>query len=108
MSKRNAVSFIVETMEIPGKPGAIQFVNREGIVCGLNHCCPCGCGKWSFIRMNPDAWAPGTLPMWKCCDPGTDDGLYMTLTPSIGIKPQDAAGAYHWHGYLKNGVFEEC
>lgn len=104
---RNAQSFIVEEMETPGKPGAIQFVTRiyeddKGIV-GFNHACPCGCGKWSFIRLNPERWVPGTAPMWS----RTGDDLHMTLTPSIGIHPI-TNGAYHWHGYLRNGVFEEC
>lgn len=33
----------------------------------------------------------------------------MTLTPSIGIHHVEAGKAgYHWHGYLRAGVFEEC
>ncbi len=106
---KNAQSFIVTSIDGPSKPGAIQFVTRykgveaKGPVVGFNHACPCGCGKWSFIRLNPEHWEPGTTPMWT----RTGDDLHMTLSPSIGIKPQTAAG-YHWHGYLRNGVFEEC
>ena len=29
-----------------------------------------------------------------------------TLSPSIGMFR--GQNPYHWHGYLKNGVFEEC
>lgn len=102
---RNAVSFLVQRMDTPAKPGAIQIVRHpdNAIVVGFNHACPCGCGAWSFIRLNAEGWTPGTVPIWE----RTGDDLHMTLTPSIGIRPQDARGQYHWHGYLKNGVFEE-
>jgi hypothetical protein len=30
----------------------------------------------------------------------------VTCSPSIGIHPQ-TNGAYHWHGFLKDGVFKE-
>lgn len=105
--KRNATSFIVPEMEHPGKPGAIQFVRHpfHDLIVGFNHACPCGCGKWSFIRLNGKGWAAGTVPMWQWVG---GDELHMTITPSIGIKPQDAQGNYHWHGFLKAGVFEEC
>ena len=103
---RNAQTFLVDKIEHPGKAGAIVFVRSDkiGQQAGFSHACPCGCGKWSFIRLDPEAWAPGTIPFWT----RTGDDLHMTLLPSIGIKPQDAAGNYHWHGYLRNGVFEEC
>lgn len=92
-------------METPGKAGAIQFVKHpdSGVVVGFNHSCPCGCGKWSFIRLNPESWAPGEVPMWS----REGDDLHMTLQPSIGIYPL-TGGQYHWHGFLRNGVFEEC
>lgn len=102
---RNAQSFIVDNDDDLGKPGAIRFSKRfdsEAIV-GFTHACPCGCGKRSFIRLNPEHWAPGTSPMWS----RAGDDLHMTLTPSIGIHPL-VDGRYHWHGYLRGGVFEEC
>lgn len=103
---RNAQSFIVTSDENLGNPGAIRFARNDRTeIVGFTHACPCGCGKRSFIRLNPSAWAPESRsPMWERTGP--DEA--MTLTPSIGIKPQDASGAYHWHGYLRNGVFEEC
>jgi hypothetical protein len=108
--KRNAASFIVDVLEMPGKPGAIQFTlhpDSKEIV-GFSHCCPCGCGRWSFVRLNPEAWAPeDRTPMWT----RTGDDQHMTLKPSIGIHHQGAdqgKPGYHWHGYLTNGVFEEC
>lgn len=103
---RNAQSFLVDKMDHPDEPGAVQFVRypvTEEVV-GFNHACPCGCGTWSFIRLNPEKWAPGTKPTWE----RNGGDLHMTLSPSIGIRPRDAAGTYHWHGYLRNGIFEEC
>lgn len=103
---RNATSFLVEEMRGPSRPGAVMMVRHpdKDLVVGFNHACPCGCGMWSFIRLNAEGWAPGTVPIWQ----RTGDDLHMTLTPSIGIRPQDAQGRYHWHGFLRNGVFEEC
>ena len=91
-------------MENPGKPGAIEIVRHpdKDLVVGFNHACPAG-RTWSFIRINAEGWAPGTVPIWD----RTGDDLHMTITPSIGIRPQDAQGRYHWHGYLRNGVFED-
>lgn len=102
---RNATTFLVDKMENPAQPGAVMIVRHpdRGLVVGFNHACPCGSGMWSFIRLNADGWEPGTVPIWDC----TGDDLHMTLTPSIGIRPQDEKGAYHWHGHLRNGVFEE-
>ena len=104
---RNAQSFLVEEMTYPGKAGAIRMVKKhdKDLIAGFEHACPCGCGKWSFIRLNPEGWAPGTVPMWKRV---SGDDLHMTLTPSIGVLPRDPkTGAYHWHGFLENGIFVE-
>lgn len=96
----NAMSFIVEEIEHPGKPGAIQFTRKfeSGEITGFVHACPCGCGRWSGIHFKNY----GSEPMWD----RTGDDLHMTLTPSIGIFGPNGE-RYHWHGYLRNGVFEE-
>lgn len=108
---RNAQSFIVDMDDALNKPGAVRLAKRFGEddkdIVGFTHACPCGCGIRSFIRLNPERWAPGTTPMWM----RTGDNLHMTLTPSIGIHHQGAdqgKPGYHWHGFLRNGVFEEC
>lgn len=103
---RNVQSFLVDKMEYPGKPGAVQIVRHPDrpLVVGFNHSCPCGCGQWSFIRLNAEGWAPGAGQIWTL---KSGDDLHMTLSPSIGIHPI-TNGSYHWHGYLRNGVFEEC
>jgi hypothetical protein len=100
---RNAVSFIVDRIEHPGKPGAILFTRRfEGTdIVGFAHACPCGCGIWSGVHFKNY----GKEPMWD----RTGDDLHMTLTPSIGIHHvKFGEPGYHWHGYLRAGVFEEC
>lgn len=103
---RNAQSFVITERPLdPAPAGAIRFLRTEKGICGFEHSCPCGCGGWSFVRLNPENWAPeGRTPMWS----RTGDDLHMTLTPSIGVHPKDERGGYHWHGYLRNGVFEEC
>jgi hypothetical protein len=106
---RNATSFIVDRVEFPGNPGAIMFTRRyqdrtavaDQEIIGFVHTCPCGCGIWSGVHFkNYDS-----EPMW---DRAGDD-LHMTVTPSIGIHHiKGGQPGYHWHGYLRNGVFEEC
>jgi hypothetical protein len=106
--KRNAQSFVVDEVEIPGKAGAVRFVRgweeiTKDQIMGMQHCCPCGCGEWGW--MNFEAY--GFADFWGPQPKIGDDLAKLTLTPSIGFKKQPD-GSYHWHGYLKNGVFEEC
>lgn len=98
-------SFVAQQIEHPGRAGAIVFARHpdSGLVVGFSHACPCGCGNWSFVRLNPENWSPGTKPMWS----RVGDDSHMTLTPSIGVHPL-VGGKYHWHGFLREGVFEEC
>jgi hypothetical protein len=105
MAPRNAVSFLVEKMEYPGKPGAVRPIYHPDTkaLMGINHGCPCGCGLWSWLRLNNADCL--TFQKWDIQGQSADV-LRLTLTPSIGIRPI-TAGKYHWHGYLKNGVFEE-
>ena len=100
---RDARAFVVEKMEVPGQAGAVHVVRREGIVQGFNHACPCGCGNWSWMRIEQQTG----LPFWTIQGGSFDDLATLTLSPSIGIKPQDEQGRYHWHGFLEAGVFVE-
>lgn len=95
----NAQSFIVDKVDMPGKAGAICFVKRDGKIVGFVHACPCGCGQWGGVHFREY----GSGAMWD----RMGDDLHMTLTPSIGFNPK-TEGGYHWHGFLRNGVFEEC
>lgn len=108
MTPRNAVSFLVDKVTFPGPAGAIQI--RRGwldetkdIIMGMAHACPCGCGQWGFMGFE----AYGFKEHWGPQPKAGDDLAKMTLTPSIGFLRQPSGG-YHWHGFLRNGVFEEC
>lgn len=107
--KRNAQSVVVDKVEIPGNAGEINFVygwkeDNKHLIMGMRHCCPCGCGKWGFM----DFEAYGFKSFWSPQPKTGDDLSKLTLTPSIGFMKDAKTGIYHWHGYLKNGVFEEC
>ena len=96
---RNAVAFEAKTEEEMRRPGAYQFVIAEanGPPIGINHACPCGCGRLSFMPFAGYKWA-APRDTWAV------EGEWPKVTCIHPIKD----GAYHWHGYLQNGVFEEC
>lgn len=104
----NAALKVVAEMTWPGAPGAVVLARHpdSGRLVGINHACPCGCGSWSFIRLDPESWAPGTVPIWRREDAGGDDLSRATLSPSIGVRPL-INGKYHWHGHLRDGIFTE-
>lgn len=108
---RNAMAFEVQEVTHPAPAGAYKFVrygdgntpidaqNADGII----HGCPCNCGIWSGIwfkdrgRGRAEWVLTGAWPK-------------ATLSPSIGIHGPDykPGTPYHWHGYLRAGIFEEC
>lgn len=107
---RNAVAFEIRYGDIvEGKmpAGAYYFMRvwKDGVITdeinGFIHGCPCGCGGKSAMWFEGHENAGG--PKWSV----TGEWPKVTLSPSIGIRPQDAQGRYHWHGYLENGVFVE-
>ena len=103
--QRNAVAFEVEGPEstYARKPGAYWFMyNRDGTRMGIGHSCPCGCGLQSAMWFSGLADAGG--PEWDV----KGDWPKVTLSPSIGIgRGAGPGGAYHWHGYLEDGVWVE-
>lgn len=62
----------------------------------LSFLCPCGCGELCGIRVRDDGQNIDGAWGWN------KDEEKPTTTPSIAINQN------HWHGYLKNGVFESC
>lgn len=101
---RNALAVELLPEDDPASvPGAYYFVyhgDQRSQPSGIVHTCPCGCGKQSML------WFKGQgrgHPEWIVIGAWPD----VTLEPSIGIKPM-VDGKYHWHGYLRKGVFEEC
>lgn len=91
-------------------PGEAYFVrrdDREGPD-ALLHSCPCGCGSRSLIWFRGRSGGLGR-PEWDVVGAWPN----VTLTPSIGITFDSRGlaplgGGFHWHGYLRSGVFEEC
>lgn len=72
-------------------PGAFEFY-REGdrYPAGMIYACPCGCGTRGSL-----AFRPHPSPSWEW-----DGNLDApTLSPSVHHVG-------HWHGYLRNGVWE--
>lgn len=64
---------------------------------GMIYCCPCGCGKIGVL-----AFRPHPSPSWEW------DGNKETPTLSPSVHDIPAGGKTHWHGYLRNGVWESC
>lgn len=75
---------------------------------GIVHSCPCGCGLLSGVSLKE--FPMSKLPKWTISGPREAP----TLNPSVGIFAQGKntrsaeveADGYHWHGYLRAGVWE--
>jgi hypothetical protein len=93
---RNAKAYAIEPLDFAASmPAGAYWIGRiEGKDHGIHFGCPCGCGVRSWLPFGPDGWSVEK--------PFPD----ATLSPSIG----NFAGQkpFHWHGHLRNGVFEEC
>lgn len=83
----------------PGPPGAFKFWSyAEGEApAGLNFVCPCGCKAVLGVRFTNRSGEIGATWSWN------GDREKPTVTPSI----LHMAGC-RWHGYLTDGVFQEC
>lgn len=90
------------------RPGAAWFKYRmdDPSPVGLVFACPCGCGHLGAVnfagkRMGSPEWQVyGTWPK-------------VTLQPSIGFRlgiPEmnTRPDGYHWHGWLRSGMFESA
>lgn len=81
-------------------PGAFTYTKHPvtGDDAGITHSCPCGCGRLSFCHLQPGAGHD----VWTISGPRDRP----TLVPSVGIRWQteDRPG-YHWHGYLRQGMW---
>lgn len=101
MSARNAVAFEALDHEELRKPGAYRFFERDGKRVGITHGCPCGCGLIGSLYFAGN----GLTPQWTV----TGEWPKATLAPSIGFWGRNTKEqGYHWHGFLRAGVFEEC
>jgi hypothetical protein len=105
---RNAVAVQVEPRDNDSlAAGEFYFIHHgdDGENSGIIHACPCGCGGRSALFFRGKGHGNQE---WEV----TGEWPKVTLSPSIGIR-YDGAGngsssGYHWHGYLRNGIFEEC
>jgi hypothetical protein len=98
MSKRNAVAVHREHGADLARPGEYSFYVRDGVegTAGMVFFCPCGCQRHSLEFDNcPDTGRP----RWHW------DGNRTKPTISPSIHNSKTCG---WHGFLRNGVFEEC
>jgi|SRR4051812_29833079 hypothetical protein len=103
---RNAKAYEIERLRPGDKvaPGAYWFMTMPeghedaGIVMGIQHGCPCGCGARSALFFKSYTGDDG----WTIEKPFPE----ATLSPSIGMFR--GQNPYHWHGYLRDGVFVEC
>lgn len=82
-----------------GRPaGAVWYYTAEGseAPAGMHIVCPCGCGG---------LWG-ASFPRWTL----DGDRDAPTLSPSLRfLEPtSDGSHATHWHGFIRNGVFETC
>lgn len=96
-------------------PGAYYFMHklkagtyREiGSPIGVKVGCPCGCGgkivMW-FRGGSFNGEGGATEREWDV----TGDWPKASMSPSIGYAKNIDTGQFHWHGFLRNGVFEEC
>jgi len=104
VTARNAVAFEVSGYDDPKarEPGAYWFVTGPNgkEKAGIVHTCPCGCGLHGTLMFRDSG---SQYAEWDL----TGEWPKATATPSIGFK-RIVGGGYHWHGFLRAGVFEEC
>jgi hypothetical protein len=76
------------------QPGAIEFRELGGKVCGIAFRCPCGCGfdSWLPLGQEQRGWE------WN----GSREAA--STTPSI----LQSGLPCKWHGYLTDGEFRPC
>jgi len=106
MAKCNAKAYQIERLPAGEKmpAGAYAFMvmpegyQNSGTIMGIEHGCPCGCGQKSTLFFKEYTKDEG----WIVEKPFPD----ATLSPSIGMFR--GQNPYHWHGHLRDGVFEEC
>lgn len=84
---------IWELANLKEKPGAFDFYtagDRERA--GIIYICPCGCGATGAL-----AFRPHESPSWDW------NGEIETITLSPSVHHVG-----HWHGWLRNGIWESC
>lgn len=110
MGRRVPATLFDSVEQAKGTPGGIAF-DEEGR--GLWYVCPCGCNVADLLPFHVPG---GKRPSWQW----NGDRQRPTLQPSIHHRigradlkvkwdpNNEEHWETHWHGYLRNGVFEEC
>jgi hypothetical protein len=91
--KRDAKAFEADTADQLRQAGAYRFYGKGGQRDGVTFGCPCGCG--ACFGMSFQGWTV------------TGEWPAVSATPSLGCRTVDEGG-FHWHGFLRDGIFEEC
>ena len=101
---RNAIAKEVQELR-PGPtlgPGEYIFFDFNGKRAGIHHGCPCGCGAIGALAFRGSGMG---MAEWDVAG----EWPKASLTPSIGFYGRNRREqGFHWHGFLRNGVFEEC
>lgn len=88
---------LVDDIDDNNTPGAYEFFDGtkgDGRIHGMVYCCPCGCGVHGVLYFRrPDR--KEFHPSWEW----NGNKESPTLTPSVHHIG-------HWHGWLRNGVWE--
>lgn len=102
VSRINAVAVEMPSDTMPHLPGEFVWLETDGKIVGMHFACPCGCDAIHGAHFGEGKW------QWD----GNKES--PTVTPSLGLSASgngaiapDGSG-YHWHGFLRNGYFEEC
>ena len=112
MPKRNAQAVQVAGFDECTSPGAFYFTRRQeppGVRAGIILSCPCGCGSLfgaTFKGHREDGGGWDVSGAWPNASLSPSLGFHAAKgTPAAAVGPD---GHFHWHGWLRNGVFEEC
>jgi hypothetical protein len=105
VTKRNAPCVIVQELPFDAPAGHTTFDrDASGNLVGMTFGCPCGCGGHYGA-----SFGNGPNRRWTF-DGNTEK---PTVTPSLGCYPAGSQspvgpdGHFHWHGFLRSGIFEE-
>jgi hypothetical protein len=83
---------------VSGKAGAFEYYKAgDRFPAGMIYCCPCGCGHLGSLMFRPLQPGFEGRASWEW----NGNMEKPTLQPSVHHVG-------HWHGWLKNGVWESC
>ncbi len=81
-------------------PGSFRLEPHPALLPGqfdFIYFCPCGCGREAELRIGQEFKPGGDRPSWRW----NGSHAEPTLDPSVNHVG-------HWHGWLRNGYWEDC